>query len=53
MLEGEGRVFAIGRSSTAILIPKAVVEDSQFPFELQERVIVKIEDGKLIIAPKP
>lgn len=46
----EGRVFSSGGARTLyITIPADLAVDSSFPFETEDEVLVKIDDGKLII----
>jgi hypothetical protein len=51
MLEGKTRIIMPPRGGkTGILyIPADIVKDSSFPFQANERVLVRIEDGKLIV----
>lgn len=48
MLEGKGRIYATGRS-VVVRIPKDIVKDSTFPFDIGDYVQVKLENGKLIV----
>ncbi len=51
MLEGKTRIIMPPRGGkTGILyIPADIVKDSSFPFQANERVLVRIEAGKLIV----
>ena len=53
MLEGEGKVFRVGKTTIAIRIPKDVAVDSAFPFKEGDKVRIRIENGKLIISKSP
>jgi hypothetical protein len=48
MLEGEGRVFKVGKYTVAIRLPKTLVQDSAFPFKVGDKVHVKVAGGKVI-----
>jgi len=50
MKEGIGKIYKLGAYSFVIRLPKTVVEDSTFPFELGDTVMVRIEGDKLIIS---
>jgi antitoxin component of MazEF toxin-antitoxin module len=52
MLEGEGRVFKVGRYTVAVRLPKTLVADSCFPFKVGDKVHVKIVNGEIIITNK-
>jgi hypothetical protein len=51
MLEGKTRIIMPPRGGkTGILyIPADIVKDSSFPFEANEKVLVRIEGRKLIV----
>jgi len=51
MLEGKTRIIMPTRGGkTGILyIPADIVKDSSFPFEANEKVLVRIEGHKLIV----
>jgi len=49
MLEGEGRVFKVGKYTVAVRLPKTLVQDSAFPLKVGDKVNVKIDGDKIII----
>lgn len=49
MLEGEGRVYRAGRS-VVVRLPKSLVLDSKFPFEIGALVKVQIKNGTVVIS---
>jgi hypothetical protein len=52
-MKGEGSIMRISRGKTrCAVIPAAVADDSQFPFEDGEKTVVTIEPGRLVIAKK-
>jgi antitoxin component of MazEF toxin-antitoxin module len=52
MLEGEGRVFKVGKYTVAIRIPKTIVQDSAFPLKVGDKVHIKINNGEIIVTNK-
>jgi len=46
------KIYAV-KSRHSINLPSDFVRDSAFPFEVNEELIAKIEDGKVIIEKKP
>lgn len=51
VLEGRGRVVQPERSRTLVYLPARLVQDSQFPFEPGQEVVVRIERGRLVVEP--
>jgi hypothetical protein len=52
-MKGEGSISRISRGKTrCAIIPAAVADDSQFPFEDGEKTVVIIEPGRLVITKK-
>ncbi|MHA1582815.1 MAG: hypothetical protein ACTSYM_10050 [Candidatus Baldrarchaeia archaeon] len=51
VLEKETTITREGRSGAKIYIPADIVKDSQFPFEIGEKVLIKIdiENSRLIV----
>ncbi|MHA1722512.1 MAG: hypothetical protein ACTSXW_05475 [Candidatus Baldrarchaeia archaeon] len=51
VLEKETTITKEGRSGAKIYIPADIVKDSQFPFKIGEKVLLKIdtENNRLII----
>jgi len=49
VLEGKGSIYEHVKGRIVVYIPTAVHKDSQFPFEVGEKVNIKIEDGRLIV----
>lgn len=52
MLKSEGTVFRVGKSTLAIRIPVDVARDSQFPFKVNEKVVVQIAEDTLVVSHK-
>jgi len=52
MLEGEGRVFKVGKYTVAVRLPKTLVQDSAFPLKVGDKVRIKINNGKIIVTNK-
>lgn len=52
VLRGTGRIFRSGEAKTLyISIPSSVVTDSTFPFEEDQTVTIRIENGELTVEP--
>jgi len=49
MLEGEGRVFKVGKYTVAVRLPKTLVQDSAFPLKVGDKVHVKVDGDKIIV----
>jgi len=49
MLEGEGRVFRVGKYTVAVRLPKTLVQDSAFPLKVGDKVHVKVDGDKIVI----
>lgn len=51
VLEKETTITREGRSGAKIYIPSDIVKDSQFPFKIGEKVLLKIdvENNRLIV----
>lgn len=46
------RIFASGDATTLyVTMPAEVVSDSQFPFDVDDDVIVTIDDDRLVVSP--
>lgn len=51
-LHGTGRIFSSGEANTLyISIPSSVVTDSAFPFDEDQTVTIRIENGELEVKP--
>jgi antitoxin component of MazEF toxin-antitoxin module len=50
MLEGEGRVFRVGKYTVAVRLPKTLVQDSVFPLKVGDKVHVKVDGDKIVVA---
>jgi hypothetical protein len=49
MKEKETRIYKFGEGGACIFIPAAVFKDSAFPFEINEKVRMRIDGRKVII----
>ena len=48
--QGQGRVFSSGEANTLFVsIPSDIAVDSVFPFEEGEEVLIRIEDGRIVV----
>lgn len=50
-LEGLGRIYEHAKGKITVYVPADVVKDSAFPFEVGERVTVRIDKGTLVVEP--
>jgi hypothetical protein len=51
--EGLGRIYEHSRGRHVLYIPTAVLRDTAFPFEVGQRVVVRIEGTRLVVRPAP
>ena len=49
MLEGEGTVFRVGKTTVAVRIPYKVMVDSTFPFKVGDKVTVSIQGDEIVV----
>ena len=53
MKKGVGKISYASRSKTGVLfIPSQIVNDSAFPFDIGQKVTIRIENDKLIVEKK-
>ena len=48
-LEGNGSVYEHAKGRVVVYIPAAVRNDSQFPFDIGDKVKVRIQGKKLVV----
>jgi hypothetical protein len=48
-LEGEGAIYEHAKGRIVVYIPAKVRSDSAFPFEIGEKVNIRIDGKKLIV----
>jgi hypothetical protein len=49
MKEKETRIYKFGRGGACIYIPMDIFKDSAFPFQINEKVSMRIDGRKVII----